>query len=271
MGLEDTPHDEVELARLFGLVHRGSHGDLDYYLRETAGARHVLELGCGTGRILGPVARAGTPITGIERSAAMIAAGRGTWLDGLPAHARILLGDMRSFSLRDRFDRVVIPYNSLFALETDGDINRTLSGAFDHLEEGGKLIFDCYVLEEGAAMGTASAFRKVESVLDGGRRIEVFEQEGPELPGRRFEMRYRYRVHTSGQPVHEILDSVRHHFVPPDLLLSFVRDAGFLVESTAGDFDGRAFDPKEASIIVIVAVKPAGRAGTATLGSSGTV
>src|SRR5687767_13403442 len=37
----------------------------------------VLELGCGTGRISLPLGRAGVPLTGIDRSAAMLAYARG--------------------------------------------------------------------------------------------------------------------------------------------------------------------------------------------------
>src|SRR5829696_626009 len=37
----------------------------------------VLELGCGTGRISLPLARAGVPLTGIDRSPAMLAYARG--------------------------------------------------------------------------------------------------------------------------------------------------------------------------------------------------
>ena len=263
--------DDVELARLFGLVHRGTPGDVEFYVRSTTGARHVLELGSGAGRVLAPIAKAGTPITGLERSAAMIEAGRQTWLMGLPPHAHVLLGDMRSFSLRERFDRIIIPYNSLFAMDTDSDIERALRGAFMHLEPDGLLLLDCYSLDEaGPESGPPAGFRKLPSVIDGGQKIEVFEQEGPELPGRRFEIRYRYRISRTGKPALEVLDSVRHHFAPPGLLLEFIRGAGFVIDSIHGDFDGRAWD-EESSILVIQARKPAGTRRVSVLAAAGAV
>ncbi|MGE4093342.1 MAG: class I SAM-dependent methyltransferase, partial [Candidatus Binatia bacterium] len=52
----------------------GLEGDVQFYVDE---ARHagseVLEIGCGTGRILLPIAQAGVPIVGLDRAPEMFA------------------------------------------------------------------------------------------------------------------------------------------------------------------------------------------------------
>jgi SAM-dependent methyltransferase len=54
------------LARLYALVHRGNAGDVDFYVRACAGAARVLELGCGTGRVLRAVAEVAGHVTGLD-------------------------------------------------------------------------------------------------------------------------------------------------------------------------------------------------------------
>src|SRR5690349_9306417 len=54
----------------------------------------VLELGCGTGRLTVPVARAGAAIVGIDRSAPMLARARQR-LRRARLSARLLRGDIR--------------------------------------------------------------------------------------------------------------------------------------------------------------------------------
>ena len=67
----DDPY--AELPELYDLEHAGFTEDIDLYLQlaEVVGDP-ILELGCGTGRVLGPLAAAGNRITGIDRSGPML-------------------------------------------------------------------------------------------------------------------------------------------------------------------------------------------------------
>src|SRR5919107_4727113 len=74
----------------------------------------VLELGCGTGRLTVPVARAGAQIVGLDRSAAMLARARQR-LRRSRAAALLLRGDIRHlpFRTRAKFALVMAPYGML--------------------------------------------------------------------------------------------------------------------------------------------------------------
>src|SRR5215217_4377588 len=63
----------AELPELYDLEHAGFSEDIDLYLRlaEVVGDP-ILDLGCGTGRVLGPVAAAGNRVTGVDRSKPML-------------------------------------------------------------------------------------------------------------------------------------------------------------------------------------------------------
>ena len=67
----DDPY--AALPELYDLEHAGFTDDVDLYLRlaEVVGDP-ILELGCGTGRVLGPLAAAGNRVTGIDRSTPML-------------------------------------------------------------------------------------------------------------------------------------------------------------------------------------------------------
>ncbi|HUV93888.1 MAG TPA: class I SAM-dependent methyltransferase, partial [Anaerolineae bacterium] len=61
-------------ARFYDYYSTGVPGDVRFYVEEARRAGSpVLELGCGTGRILIPTAQAGIDIVGLDRSPAMLA------------------------------------------------------------------------------------------------------------------------------------------------------------------------------------------------------
>ena len=71
MATDPAPYDAIPD---FGLLYDAVAGystrsDVPFYLREAErSGGPVLELGCGTGRILVPMARAGCTVTGIDGS-----------------------------------------------------------------------------------------------------------------------------------------------------------------------------------------------------------
>src|SRR2546427_7915658 len=81
---------------------RSPSGDVDFYrglARETGGP--VLELGCGTGRVLLPIARDGIACIGLDPSEAMLEEFR---RKRPPDNLRLVTGSMQDFDLGpDRF------------------------------------------------------------------------------------------------------------------------------------------------------------------------
>jgi SAM-dependent methyltransferase len=107
----------------------------------------VLELGCGTGRVLIPIARAGIDIVGLDSSPSMLAICRGHLEQEPPAvRARIELvqGDMRSFDLGRTFGLVTIPFRPFQHLVTVEDQLACLGSIRRHLRPGGALILDLF-------------------------------------------------------------------------------------------------------------------------------
>jgi len=103
----------------------------------------VLELGCGTGRKLIPIASDGHPCTGLELSSPMLAQARRK-ADARGLTVEWVRGDMRGFDLRRTFDLVFIAANSLLHLHAADDLLSCLRSVRAHLAPGARLVFDVF-------------------------------------------------------------------------------------------------------------------------------
>jgi SAM-dependent methyltransferase len=152
--------------------------DVGFYLEEAKRARgSVLEVGCGTGRILLPIARAGIPITGIDGSRQMLERCRAK-LPGAGERVTLALHDMRSFDLGERFALIIAPFRVVQHLTTIDDQLQFLATASRHLAPGGRLVFDVF----------NPSFDRLVSA-DGVEREDTPEQQLPD--GRTLRRTYR--------------------------------------------------------------------------------
>lgn len=120
--------------------------DRDFYVRYARAAQGpILELGCGTGRILIPTAEAGCTIVGLDLSRPMLAKcaerlRQQPWK--IQRRARIVRGDMTRFALGRTFALVTIPFRGFQHLLTAQEQLACLRCVNRHLRPGGKLILD---------------------------------------------------------------------------------------------------------------------------------
>jgi len=122
--------------------------DADFY--QNAARRQgepVLELGCGTGRVLLPIARAGLHVTGLDLSAQMLARFRQKLVNE-PAEVReraeLIQGDMTSFDLGRKFRLISIPFRPFQHLLEVQQQTACLAAVRRHLAPGGQLILDFF-------------------------------------------------------------------------------------------------------------------------------
>ena len=105
----------------------------------------VLEIGCGTGRVLIPTAREGLDIVGLDSSPHMLAVCRQRLLDepeAIQKSVQLVQADMRQFSLDRRFTLVTIPFRPFQHLLTVDDQFACLAQVHRHLVDDGVLILD---------------------------------------------------------------------------------------------------------------------------------
>ena len=140
--------DEYEgvLARnydaLYGVM-RDPSGDAAFYraLAQESGGP-VLELGCGTGRVLLPIAALGIPCVGVDASPAMLAALRAK---NPPPNLELVEGRMETFDLgARRFALVTSPFRAFLHLLDVPSQLAALANVRRHLAPGGAFAFDIF-------------------------------------------------------------------------------------------------------------------------------
>lgn len=135
-------------AGLYDSYSTGLDGDEAFYVEEAKKADGpVLEIACGTGRIMIPIAESGVSIVGLDRAPAMLEVARRK-IAALPDETRrrmqIVEGDMQTFSLERRFPLAIIPYRAFLHLMTADDQRRALTRIREHLTDGGRLVFNVF-------------------------------------------------------------------------------------------------------------------------------
>ena len=213
----------------------------------------VLELGCGTGRITLPLARAGIDVVGVDRSLQMLDYARRRVRRARLPNVHLVRGDIRflPFSSDPPFSTVLAPYGMLQSLLRESDLTATLGAVRQVLKPGGtfgvELVADLPSWEEYRKRVSLKGWRQrpggahvtlVETVRqDRSRRLTIFDQEFTERRGR-------------NRRVHQFSLTFRTLSVPQ--MVRRLEKAGFSITALLGDYRGGPWDPR-ADVWVILA------------------
>lgn len=252
-----------EAAELFALVHTGTSGDIDFYRDVCAGVERVLELGCGHARVLSELAHGSAHTVGLDHDAGLLAlAADALAREGRPERSRVELieADMRSFDLEQRFDRIVIPYNGLYALPDEPAQKACLARSRAHLAENGLLIWDAYAID-GFHHGMqpddidTDDDEPVDSIEWRGHGYLVFEHSTWFKAEQRIDVRYRYLPLDADGCVHE--QTIRHRYLLTTQLDALCRAAGLELIERFGDFHGTPLTERSEHMVCIARVAAA--------------
>jgi ubiquinone/menaquinone biosynthesis C-methylase UbiE len=132
-----------EMAEHYDLIY-GDQMDVEFYLREAKNARGpVLEVSCGTGRILLKLLQEGIDIAGLDLSENMLAVLKSK-AKQLGLEPDVHLANMVDFKIGRTFNLIIVPYRSFLHLATETERKQALQTFMDHLNKGGRLILHTY-------------------------------------------------------------------------------------------------------------------------------
>ena len=233
------------IAHYYDVTHADLREDIPFVLglaAEAGGA--VLELGCGSGRLLLPLARAGVAVTGVDNSARMVArararvAGEATAVQSL---ITLVEGDMAALTLPEtaRFALAIVPYNTLLHL-TPERTAALLRGVKGVLGENGRLFIDLINpaaianTPDDATLTLENCFTDPESghtVLQlAANRLDEAEQT--------LHVTWIYdATPPGGGPIHRTITQGEYHYLYPHQLELLLQEAGFRLLTLAGDYD----------------------------------
>jgi SAM-dependent methyltransferase len=252
-----TMHDQYDrIARYYDLSHDRLADDIPFLLglaAETGGP--VLEPGCGSGRLLVPLARAGHAVTGVDNSPEMLARAETRLTgepDGVRGRARLLAGDIKKLSLPDGapYGLIVFGYNTFMHLDEAG-AGAALKRLRPLLRAGGRLAIDVANPMILAAAADDPDF-ELEDTLRDELRGETIRQytayEG--APGEQMvDVTWVYeQVGAEAAPTKARLQL--HYLYPHqyDLLLTLT---GFRLTAIYGDYDRSPFTEESERLILV--------------------
>jgi SAM-dependent methyltransferase len=247
--LKPSPYDAPEL---YDLLFETLDFDIPYWLnvvREAGGP--VLELGCGTGRVLMRLLEAGADADGLDVSSAMIerfrakASAKG-WKN------RAVVADMREFVLPRRYARIICPFNGFAHCETTDDQIHALHSCYDHLQPGGAVIL--HMSYPGpkywAEPDGVPAFEAEAKDPSTGRTIQMWDTrtKDPIAQIQRSEVEIR-EVKEDGQKAASHWFATSQRWVYRYEFELLFRAAGFERWTILGGFDGKPLtDPEDQMI-----------------------
>lgn len=132
----------AEIVELYDLEHDDFRDDIELLVAlAELGEGPILELGCGTGRVMVPLAEAGYTIVGVDSSEPMLEVARHR-LTGLTA--TVVAGDMAAIDTvpGGPFGMIIASLNSLMHLTTPDQQQTAIAKAYASLAGGGRLVID---------------------------------------------------------------------------------------------------------------------------------
>lgn len=215
----------------------------------------ILELGCGTGRLLVPLAAAGHTVTGVDVSPALLAIAQAKLSEaGAAAHAKLVQADLRTLALEQRdFRFAFCTSNTLMHFTTAEEQLTVLRHAYAHLRSQGLLVIDLFnpdVLRLTTANGLQELADEWHDPISGAHVLKwcvrtvdwaeqlqdtlfIYEEAFPDGHSRRsvcpFTLRFLWRNEA-------------------ELMLAA---AGFAIEAVWGDFDGGDYGSASDHLILL--------------------
>lgn len=249
-----------QLARYYDLSHDRLTEDIPFLLQraaETGGP--VLEIGCGSGRLLAPLARAGYDVTGVDVSPEMLARAEARLAAepaGVGRRVRLLAGDARTLQLPDEtFSLIVFGYNTFMHLD-EAAAGATLKRLRPLLRPGGRLLIDVASPLMLSLAADDPDFVLEDTLRDGLHGETIRQYTAYEsIPGEQIvEVTWLYeRVgdHTADEEQERTKARLRYYYLYPhqyDLLLTLT---GFRLLALYGDYAGGAFSEESERLVML--------------------
>lgn len=250
----------------YDLEHLGDEDDINFYLELVKRLRpkRILELGCGTGRIALPLAEQGIVcgyrVVGLENQPAMLGSAVERRRSASPEVQECLTfveEDMQSWQADERFDLILAPCSSITHLHELDEQIRMWRQARANLCTGGRFVVE--VTMPNLAVFADSFSRPPRALVE--IDIDNFDEaEGIRLLRRkttrylsnqqRAQIRFLYEKYRDSRFVDSYIDDFESHvFFPRELELLFIH-AGFKLENTVGDYQGRPLSVHSRLIIM---------------------
>ncbi len=235
------------LARYYDVIHAELTEDVEFVLelaRDCGGA--ILELGCGTGRMMAPLVEAGHVVTGVDNSAEMLAIAQSRITSD---RATFVQADMANLTLDSaEYALIIISYNTLMHL-TQAQLASTLRLVRQYLRPDGQLLIDTENPFAMASMPDQPEFEAEESFIDPETKLDVT----PAARWVRDDVAQRVQVDWRYARTDGVVDSaeIQYHYHLPHTIQTLLTATSLRWQTAYGDYDQAAFEEDSPRLILL--------------------
>lgn len=262
MGKGPVRNDPWDYAGLYARWSSEYREDLAFYRtlgqRAAAQGGPILELCCGTGRLLHALLESGVEVVGLDNSRDQLTAVRRDPRLALALSSgqlRLVQGDMVDFGFGQCFAGIVIAFNSFCYLLDEVSRLRCLRNVADHLLPEGLFALDTDnpITNHPGPEGEFYLDDVLPHFPEEGDSTHVYIGHRKHAEDPRIEnLCYRFVVATAqGELVREVQHDMRCDHAPE--ILRMLEGAGLECTKLVGNFSGKRFEANASPLIVISA------------------
>jgi SAM-dependent methyltransferase len=240
-------------ARLYDWEHDRYVADVAVHLafaRRFGGP--VLELACGTARLLGPIAQAGFAATGVDSSPTMLERARER-LQRLGVRATLVQQPLEALQLDSRFRTIILGLDGLGLVLRREDQLKALRAARTHATHDGRLVVD---VSNGNLRGAAEPPEELLHDLtlpdpDTGRPITKFVLRRPKPADQLDELMFFYDEQDGRGFLKRSMVELRLRWFTRFELELLLQSAGWQVDEIYGTYDLEPYGPSSDRILIV--------------------
>lgn len=242
------------IAPFYDAEHAGFGEDLDIYrnFAEACNGR-ILELACGSGRVLLPLAQEGYELTGVDSSAEMLALARKRLQEaGVAGQCTLVQQDISKLDLKQKFRLAFIALGSFAHITSRKGQQQALAAVRAHLSLGGTFILDIsnadaryleemnsQVLHQGTWRGDDSSF------------MSHFVSPASATDRHLLELTHFYDRHSQGGNVQRTVVTTYLYLFERSEIELLLEQAGFAIKEVYGDHELGPYQLESPRLIVI--------------------
>lgn len=229
--------------------------DIPFYQNNIPAGSTILELGCGTGRIGRSLSRTAQSVTGLDLSHEMLR--QAASVSNTAIHYVCM--DMCKMAFTQKFDSIVIPYNTSNLLQVESKIISCFKQVHTLLRTDGTLLFQIYIPDTNILKKEGEKlfqFQMFSLPCNKGKLIkETIRSFSRQANTLQLEERYRVR----GNQQNPIKEDLRHTLQLAAFSLkkwiTILSKANFQIISLSGDYNSRPFNKANDSLLLVKAKK----------------
>jgi SAM-dependent methyltransferase len=213
-------------------------------------------LGCGTGRVSIPIAKAGIDVVGLDTSKPMLDLARSKAKKAGLSKPKIsfLIGDMREFSLGRTFPIIIVPFRSFLALLNVPDQRSCLESIKSHLAPDGILILDIFVpdLDTLTEVSATPAHAWDVTQSETGSRLIVWDQSTFDNHNQVIDARMIIdEVSQSGQVLGRVYQDFQIRYIHRFEIHHLLEVCGLRILAEYGEFDYSPLEPSSSEMVIM--------------------